>query len=94
MSAFLKFLFEDWYFAIPMFLMSAVAITLVIWRILLNHNARTNLNVFLPAFQARLEKDGIEGALRFCKAQSAFDADRPAPCALWSCHGVFQKSNA
>lgn len=69
MSAFLRFVLHEWYFAVPMFLMSFVAITLVIWRILLNLNARTNMNEFLPQFQDRLEKDGIEGALKFCKKQ-------------------------
>jgi biopolymer transport protein ExbB len=69
MSAFWKFVVEDWYFAIPMFIMSLVAMTLVFWRILLNLNARTNLNEFLPVFQDRLEKEGIDGALRYCRAQ-------------------------
>ena len=35
---------------------------LVIWRIILNSNAKTNMNVFLPAFQERLEKEGVKGA--------------------------------
>jgi biopolymer transport protein ExbB len=69
MSAFWKFVVDDWYFAIPMFCMSFVALTLVIWRILLNLNARTNMNEFLPVFQEKLEKEGIEGALRYCRAQ-------------------------
>src|SRR5438093_11186256 len=72
MSAFLDFVRGDWYFAIPMFLMSLTAITLVIWRILLNKNANTNMNLFLPAFQERLEKEGVDGALRYCKAQEGF----------------------
>jgi biopolymer transport protein ExbB len=70
MSAFLKFVRDDWYFAFPMFLMSLTALTLVIWRILLNLNARTNLNEFLPIFQDCLEKDGVEGALKYCRARS------------------------
>jgi biopolymer transport protein ExbB len=69
MSAFTKFVFEEWYFAIPMFLMSLAAITLVIWRILLNVNAKTNMEQFLPAFQQRLEKEGLDGAMKYCKAQ-------------------------
>jgi biopolymer transport protein ExbB len=69
MESFGKFVTQDWYFAIPMFLMSATAVTLVIWRILLNINAGTNLNEFLPAFQQKLEKEGIEGAVRYCRAQ-------------------------
>jgi biopolymer transport protein ExbB len=43
---------------------------LVIWRILLNLNAKTNLNEFLPQFQEKLEKEGIPGALRFCRART------------------------
>jgi biopolymer transport protein ExbB len=70
MESFWKFVTEDWYFAIPMFLMSATALTLVIWRILLNVNATTNMNEFMPAFQQKLERDGVEGALKYCRAQS------------------------
>jgi biopolymer transport protein ExbB len=69
MSAFLNFVTGDWYFAIPMFLMSLTAVTLVIWRIMLNINAKTEMDVFLPAFQRVLEKEGAEGALKVCRAQ-------------------------
>jgi biopolymer transport protein ExbB len=69
MSAFFDFLTGDWYFAIPMLLMSLTAATLVIWRILLNYNSRTDMNIFLPAFQRALEKDGVEGALKYCRSQ-------------------------
>jgi biopolymer transport protein ExbB len=67
MGAFGDFVQNEWYFAIPMLFMSLVALTLVIWRILLNYNARTNMNEFLPQFQQRLEKEGVAGALNFCK---------------------------
>ena len=70
MKAFGQFVVNDWYFAIPMLLMSVTALTLVIWRILLNLNAKTNLNEFLPQFQEKLEKEGIPGALRFCRART------------------------
>jgi biopolymer transport protein ExbB len=70
MSAFGKFVTNDWYFAVPMFLMSLTAVTLVIWRILLNLNARTDMDQFLPLFQQRLEKEGIDGALRFCRTRT------------------------
>jgi biopolymer transport protein ExbB len=70
MSAFLKFVTEEWYFSGPMFAVLFAATVLVIWRIFLNINAQTNMNEFLPAFQDRLEKEGVEGALRFCKTQS------------------------
>jgi biopolymer transport protein ExbB len=69
MGAFLKFVTNEWYFAVPLFLMSGSGITLVIWRILLNMNAKTNMNVFLPAFQQKLEKEGIDGAMKYCRAQ-------------------------
>jgi biopolymer transport protein ExbB len=56
------------YFAVPMILMSVTAIALVIWRIMLNFNARTDLNVFLPRLQDRLEKEGVDGAIKLCKS--------------------------
>jgi biopolymer transport protein ExbB len=70
MQQFGHFFTHDWYFAVPMTCMILVAATLVIWRILLNVNANTNLNEFLPAFQERLAKDGPEGALEFCRTQT------------------------
>jgi biopolymer transport protein ExbB len=69
MEAFLHFLTQDWYFAIPMLGMSLVAVTLVVWRLLLNFNARTNMNAFLPAFQEKLQKEGPEGAMKYCQSQ-------------------------
>ena len=50
-----------------MFLMSLTGLTLVIWRLLLNYNGSVYMSEFLPAFQQRLEKEGVEGALRYCK---------------------------
>jgi biopolymer transport protein ExbB len=70
MSAFWNFVTHDWYFFWPMFMMSVTGITLVIWRLLLNLNASTNMAEFLPAFQQRLEKEGVEGALRFCRTRT------------------------
>ncbi|HKI30548.1 MAG TPA: MotA/TolQ/ExbB proton channel family protein [Gemmataceae bacterium] len=70
MSAFWQFVKGDWYFAIPMGLMSITALTLVIWRLLLNLNAKTNMNEFLPLFQEKLEREGIDGALRLCRTRS------------------------
>ncbi len=69
MGAFWHFVTTDWYFAIPMFGMSLAAITLVVWRLLLNLGARTNMNVFLPAFQDKLQKEGVESALAYCETQ-------------------------
>jgi len=70
MEQFWKFVFGDWWISFPMFGMSVTAITLVIWRILLNLNAKTNMNEFLPVFQEKLDREGIEGALRFCRSQT------------------------
>ena len=69
MREFWHFVTQDWYFAIPMFAMSLTSVTLVVWRILLNRAAQTDLNAFLPAFQERLAKEGIDGAVKFCQSQ-------------------------
>jgi biopolymer transport protein ExbB len=70
MQEFWRFVTNDWYFAIPMFGMSLAAATLVVWRVLLNLNAATNMNLFLPQFQEKLQKEGVDGALRYCRTQS------------------------
>lgn len=70
MEALRKFFVDEWYFAYPMLLMSLCAMTLVIWRALLNYYAGTNLSEFLPLFQQKLEKEGVDGALKFCKGRS------------------------
>src|SRR5215472_754098 len=70
MRAFLDFIIDHWYFAIPQILMSVAGLTLVVWRLLLNLNAKTNLNEFLPVFGEKLDKEGIDGALRYCRARS------------------------
>jgi biopolymer transport protein ExbB len=70
MKAFFNFVTNEWYFFIPMFIMSVAGVALVIWRLILNMNMATNLNEFLPIFQQKLEKEGVEGALRFCKSRT------------------------
>ena len=82
MSAFLQFVTGEWYFAIPLFMMSVTATTLVIWRILLNFEARTNLNEFLPRFQAVLNEHGVEGAQQFCRSEKGLIAKKLFPAAL------------
>jgi biopolymer transport protein ExbB len=72
MHVFKDFVTNHWYFAIPMFTMSLVAVALVIWRLLLNLSARTNVSVFLPQLQDKLTKEGVDGAIRFCAAQPGF----------------------
>jgi len=70
MSVFWHFVINDWYFAIPMFAMSLAALTLVVWRFLLNRHADTNLSDFLPAFQEKLSREGVPSALAYCNSQS------------------------
>jgi biopolymer transport protein ExbB len=70
MGAFFEFVKGEWYFAIPMFFMSGTAVTLVIWRLLLNMNSKTEMSEFLPVFQQRLEKDGVKGALEYCRKRT------------------------
>ncbi|MFL5340839.1 MAG: MotA/TolQ/ExbB proton channel family protein [Gemmataceae bacterium] len=65
-----NFIQNEWYFFIPLLCMSVTAMALIIWRLLLNRAAKTNMGTFLPVFQATLQKDGIEGARKFCSVQS------------------------
>jgi biopolymer transport protein ExbB len=82
MDAFWHFLTQDWYFAVPMLGMSLAAVTLVTWRLLLNFGAGTNMNVFLPAFQNKLQKEGVESALKFCQTQPGMIPRRLFPAGL------------
>src|SRR6266478_2798909 len=82
MDAFFEFITRHWYFAVPMFIMSLVAITLVIWRIMLKMNARTDLNEFLPQFQQRLEREGPAGALTYCRGRQDYIPRRLFAAAL------------
>jgi len=68
-SAFLKFCQDDTLFAVILFAMTFIGATLVVWRLWLNYTAKTDMNLFLPKFQEILNKEGIDGALKFCKAQ-------------------------
>lgn len=70
MQALWKFITHDWYFFWPLFLMSLTGMTLVLWRLLLNLNGNTNMSEFLPEFQQKLERDGVEGALRYCRSRT------------------------
>jgi biopolymer transport protein ExbB len=40
---------------------------LVIWRILLNINGNTDLNSFLPSLQQKLDKEGVDAAIAYCR---------------------------
>jgi biopolymer transport protein ExbB len=70
MTAFWKFVTEEWYFAVPMLGLSFVAFTLVFWRLLLNLDTFTRLSDFLPEVQSRLSRDGVAATLRFCRERS------------------------
>jgi biopolymer transport protein ExbB len=70
MSALGHFIKNDWWIAIPMFAMSLTGVMLVVWRFLLNANGNTQMNEFLPIFQEKLEREGVDGALRFCRTRT------------------------
>ena len=70
MKALIKFITEEWYFFLPMLGLSLVAAALVVWRLLLNMNARTTMESFLPTFQEKLQKEGVESALKYCRSQN------------------------
>jgi biopolymer transport protein ExbB len=82
MSAFIRFVTDEWYFAVPMFIMSFISVTLVIWRILLNRDAKTDLNAFLPQFQQKLDAEGPEAALAFCRGSNGVIARKLFPSGL------------
>lgn len=69
-NPFINFFKSDWYFAVPMTLMLFVAIALVVWRILLNLSAKTNLDAFLPDLQENLKRKGTKAALALCETET------------------------
>jgi len=69
MKAFWTFMTHDWYFFWPMFFMSIVGLTMVVWRIMLNIHGNTKMDEFLPEFQQKLERDGVAGALEYCRSR-------------------------
>jgi len=70
MNALIRFITQECYFFLPMLMLSLVAAALVVWRWLLNLNARTNMEDFLPVFQDKLQKEGVESALKYCRSQN------------------------
>jgi len=76
MKAVQDFFIGEWYFALPLVLMSMVAASLVIWRVLLNKNANTDLEEFLPFFQNVLRKQGVKAALLACKDEKGLIPSR------------------
>lgn len=76
MQAVQEFFIGEWYFALPLVVMSLIAAALVIWRILLNQSARTDMDDFLPLFQDTLRKHGVKGATQLCKEEKGLIPSR------------------
>jgi biopolymer transport protein ExbB len=76
MEAVQNFFFGEWYFSIPLVVMSLIAGSLVVWRVLLNMSARTDMDDFLPVFQETLRKQGIKGAIEMCKEEKGLIPSR------------------
>ena len=76
MQAVSDFFLGEWYFALPLVIMSLVAAALVIWRLLLNSSANTDMDDFLPVFQQTLRKNGIKGAVALCKEEKGLIPNR------------------
>ncbi len=69
MEAIGKFYTNEWFFAIPMTLMTFIAFALVIWRWLLNMNSDTPLDPLLIDVQENLKQKGPKAALNFCREE-------------------------
>ncbi len=76
MKAVYDFFILEWYFSIPLVMMSLIAAAMVIWRWLLNRSADTDMDDFLPAFQQVLRKGGIKPAIAFCKEEKGLIPSR------------------
>ncbi len=76
MQAVQDFFIGEWYFSIPLVVMSLVAGSLVVWRVLLNKTAQTDMDDFLPVFQEALRKKGVKGATEFCKDEKGLIPSR------------------
>ncbi|MBL8866190.1 MAG: MotA/TolQ/ExbB proton channel family protein [Planctomycetia bacterium] len=67
MKALLNFYTNEWFFAVPMTVMTLVAFLLVAWRHLLNVSAKTRMDKFLPELQSQLKRNGTKGAVALCR---------------------------
>ena len=68
MNAFFTFCTHDWYFAVPMALMSIIGLSLVIWRLLLNYNGSVSMSEFLPVFSNGSKKKASKGRCSIARA--------------------------
>ena len=69
MGAAKDFFVGEWYFALPLVIMSIIAACMVAWRLLLNKSQATDMDEFLPVFQQTLREHGIPEAVAFCKEE-------------------------
>lgn len=76
MQATLDFFLGEWYFSVPLVLMSLVAGSLVFWRLMLNMSSGTDMDDFLPVFQQTLRKHGVKGAIELCKEEKGLIPNR------------------
>ncbi|MDY3551121.1 MotA/TolQ/ExbB proton channel family protein [Gemmata sp. JC717] len=76
MKAVYDFFINEWYFSIPLVIMSLIAGALVIWRVLLNNSAKTDMDDFLPVFQQTLRKGGVKAAIALCKEEKGLIPSR------------------
>lgn len=76
MNAVYDFFIKEWYFSIPLVIMSLIAGALVIWRLLLNNTANTDMDDFLPLFQQTLRKGGVKAAVALCKEEKGLIPNR------------------
>lgn len=76
MKAVYDFFVLEWYFSVPLVIMSLIAAALVIWRQLLNGSANTDMDDFLPVFQQTLRKGGVKAAVKLCKEEKGLIPSR------------------
>lgn len=76
MNAAKEFFLDEWYFALPLVIMSLIAACLVIWRVMLNNSSKTDMDDFLPVFQETLRKKGVKGAITLCKEEKGLIPSR------------------
>src|SRR3954454_7440027 len=76
MKAVTDFFLHEWYFSIPLVIMSLIAGALVVWRLLLNNTANTDMDDFLPLFQQTLRKGGVKAAVGLCKEEKGLIPNR------------------
>jgi biopolymer transport protein ExbB len=69
MNALKSFFVDEWYFSAPMTLMAFIAFTLVAWRMLLNMNAKANIDDLWPDLQETLKRKGVSAAIAVCREE-------------------------